>query len=85
MWNDGTSGNHFLIYDKRSLAALANETNTNESKFGFHGKYIRLMNDLNLNWVSWTTIGNTTGEVSDTSNKNPKGVFKGTYSPRWSR
>lgn len=68
--HDGSSVNPFLIYDEKSLAAFANETNMNSSLNGFYGMHIRLMKDLDLNGTvhNWKPIGNTS------SNK-----FKGTF------
>ena len=79
--HDGTQDKPFQIHDEGSLAALANETNTNESKFGFYGEYILLMNNLDLNGALhiWTPIGNAMGKIYSNSSKNSKGVFQGTF------
>lgn len=71
----GASDNPFLIYDEMSLAALANETNTNTSQNGFAGKYIQLKTNLDLNGTVhlWMLIENTTTDLPS------ENIFKGTF------
>ncbi|HJK79149.1 MAG TPA: InlB B-repeat-containing protein [Methanocorpusculum sp.] len=71
----GDPDNPFLIYDAKSLAALANETNNNQSQNGFFEKHILLKTNLDLNGAIhlWTPIGNTTVPTPSSQ------IFKGTF------
>lgn len=73
----GDPDNPFLIYDAASLAALANETNNNQSQNGFFEKHILLKTNLDLNGAThlWTPIGNTT--VLSPSSQIFNGTFDG--------
>lgn len=77
----GASNNPFLIYDAASLAALANETNTNQSQNGFFEKHILLKADLDLNGTvhPWTPIGNTTAPTPPDPWVSSGKIFKGTF------
>ncbi len=74
--HDGSAAAPFLIYDEASLAALADETNTNTSQNGFVNKHILLKANLDLKGASriWEPIGNTTESTDPTTQ-----IFQGTF------
>ena len=71
---NGTSDDPYQIYTGAELAYLASSTNGGTT---YSGQYFKLMNDINLNGISWTPIGR--GSQTEKDDTSSYSVFKGTF------
>ena len=79
---DGTVGNPFLIETASNLAYLAQMVNEGYQAQGmevFSGTYFLLIDDLDLNNINWTPIGNVSYVNSNLSGYCFAGIFDGWY------
>lgn len=65
-FGNGSQSNPYLITKASELAYLAQQVNNGNT---FSGQYIQVANDINLNSMRWTPIGNT--------NNSFQGIFDG--------